>query len=466
MIDYVKIQLPNEVGARLLQHPLLSFIGKFDYATGAVIGGPCKAEFGPRIAIGRTVEVENDRRALQFVVYPSGRTILHGSFHKFAQDGTNWNDYTFTQFRETVNELCNTFNIDPRAMHLLQFEAGVNIKPPIRTPRALQAIICHREGHAFTPMRSTKGRSLGIVMEREEYAIKVYDKGRQYGLPGDLLRFELKYRKSAAFNRENIYTLHDLLDPKSWQRLETRILTLYGELFIAEPSIDLGNLTNKQRMFVHLARTPLCWQELTKGKRYKARERYSKIVERFAGSDLKAALAQTIKGKLGYLLNIPLQDELRGDEFTNIGRGDQLGKERPFHGSIKVGNGYSYQLNNGLPELRDNHELTVPDNYGVPTVFVPLELSGNKVASPLNKRGKTRCLTCGRDITGQRTGSKYCSEAIYGKAAKRCRNAGSNPRNNRLRSLQRIERTPLLFDHLPYIRPLSDHRYPTSTPSH
>ena len=70
-----------------------------------------------------------------------------------------------------------------------------------------------------------------------------------------------------------------------------------------------------------------------------------------------------------------------------------------------------------------------------------------------------RCLTCGRDITDQRTGSVYCSELRYGKDAKRCRNKASNPRNNRLRSLERIEREPLLFDHRAYIAPLNTGGY-------
>ena len=192
MIDYAKIELPAEVGARLLRHPALAFIGKFDHATGAVLGSaPCIAEHGPLVAIGRTSNAGDARRALQFIVYRSGRTILHGSFHKYAQGGGNYGAFTYPQFLAVVAELCDTFDLDPHTLRLLQLEAGANVEPPLRTPRTLRAIVCHREGHPFTPMRSSKGRSLGIVMEREQYAVKVYDKGRQYGLPGELLRFDL-----------------------------------------------------------------------------------------------------------------------------------------------------------------------------------------------------------------------------------------------------------------------------------
>lgn len=440
MIDYVKIHLPAEVGALLLCHPALSFSGKFDRASGAVYSDqPAIAEHGPTVAIGRTTDPSDPRRALQFIVYPSGRTILHGSFHKYAQGGTNWGDYTFTQFVATVAELCDTFNLDPHTLRLLQLEAGANVEPPLRTSRTLQAIVCHREGHAFAPMRSSGGRSLGLELYRDQFGIKIYDKGLQYGRPGDLLRYELKFRKAAPLHRLGIYTVNDLLNPATWTHLRERVLGTFHELHIAEPSINLPSLTASQRTFVQLARTPGYWQDLTKGARFKARARYAAIVERFAGSNLKDALGRTLAAKLNDLLNVPPLALSRGNVFTNIPAGHPDHAGRPFHSSIKGGKGRQ-----GLS-----------DNVGATATPVPLQRTGKEQALKATSTGVRRCLTCGRDISDQRAGSRYCSEARYSNDGKRCRNAGSNPRNNRLRSLQRIEREPLLFDHRPYI---TDHR--------
>jgi len=422
MIDYAKIELPAAVGARLQRHPALSFIGKFDNATGAVVGdAPCIADYGPPVTIGRNCDNADGRRALQFIVYPSGRTIMHGSFHKYAHAGANWSDYTFTEFVATIADLCGTFDLDPHTLRLPQLEAGGNIKPPLRTSRTLQAIVCHREGHPFTPMRSNRGASLGIVMERDQYAVKVYDKGRQFGLPADLLRIEL--------------------NPDAWQRLRAKVLTTFGDLFIAEPSIDRPSLTTSQRTFVELARTANYWHELTKGKRHKARARYADIVERFAGRNLKDALGRTLDAKLNDLLNVPLLTTTRGDVFTNIPAGHADHKGEPFHGSIKVGIRSLAAVGIGSPDGRDTNTPEQGKNR---------DSDPPKCATPVR-----RCETCGRDITEQRAGSRYCSEARYSNAGKRCRNAGSNPRHNRARSLERIEREPLLFDHRPYI---TDHR--------
>lgn len=442
MIDYAKIELPAAVGARLQRHPALSFIGKFDNATGAVVGdAPCIADYGPPVTIGRNCDNADGRRALQFIVYPSGRTIMHGSFHKYAHAGANWSDYTFTEFVATIADLCGTFDLDPHTLRLLQLEAGANIEPPVRTSRALQAIVCHREGHPFTPMRSNRGASLGIVMERDQYAVKVYDKGRQFGLPADLLRIELKFRKALPFQRLGIFTVNDLLNPDAWQRLRAKVLTTYGDLFIGEPSIDRPSLTTSQRTFVELARTANYWHELTKGKRHKARARYADIVQRYAGRNLKDELGRTLGDKLNDLLNVPLLTTTRGDVFTNIHAGHPDHKGEPFHGSIKVGIRSLAAVGIGSPDGRDTS--------------TPEQGKNRHSDPPTGATPVRRCLTCGRDISAQRAGSMYCSEARYSNAGKRCRNAGSNPRHNRARSLERIEREPLLFDHRPYI---TDHR--------
>lgn len=426
MADYTKIELPVAVGARLLGHPALAFSGKFDRASGAVYSDqPAIAEYGPTLASGRTTGPSDPRRALQFIVYASGRTILHGSFHKYAQGGANWGDYTFTQFVATVAELCRTFDLDPRTMRLLLLEVGLNCIPPMASPETLKQFVCSGPGIPLEPHKWFERTVYARKAERTEYEVKIYDKGRQYGRPGRLLRFEVKFTKAIQLQRLGIFTMNDLLNPDAWHRLRVRVMAIYDELFIAEPSIDLPSLTESQRTFVALVRTPDYWQDLTKGARFKARARYADIVQRFAASNLKDELRSILDAKLNDLLIVPSQAHPKGDGFTNIPAGDIGIKREPFHGSVNVGTGYPVDAGNSYAVELVN---TAPETIAV-----------------------RRCLTCGRDITDQREGSRYCSEARFNNAGKRCRNAGSNPRNNRLRSIARIERDPLLFDHRPFI---------------
>jgi hypothetical protein len=43
-----------------------------------------------------------------------------------------------------------------------------------------------------------------------------------------------------------------------------------------------------------------------------------------------------------------------------------------------------------------------------------------------------QCLTCGRDISNQKSTSKYCSEKLFGREVKRCRNRISNFKRDEL----------------------------------
>ena len=57
-----------------------------------------------------------------------------------------------------------------------------------------------------------------------------------------------------------------------------------------------------------------------------------------------------------------------------------------------------------------------------------IDVSHNKETSTTKQ-----CLTCGRDISNQKSTSKYCSEKLFGREVKRCRNVISNLRRDELK---------------------------------
>lgn len=433
MLDYTKIELPFGTGDRLLTHPDLSFSGKFDRSTGAIYSDePLIANYGPLVVSDATSNRSDPRRALQFIVYPSGRAILGGSWHKYAQGGTNHGDFTLSEFRAAVGEVCKTFALDPFALHLLQCEAGANVQVPGTAADVLHALVCHGPGIDFERHRWFQDRIIARKAIRTEYEVKIYDKGGQYQLDRELLRIEVKFTKARQFQKLNIHTLGDLLHPDAWQRLELRIRDIYDELTIAEPSFDLPNLTASDCMFATLATTAAYWQGLTKEGRYKARNRYTELVEQFAPRNLKAEVRALLSDKFALLRADA------GHSFTENRNAPGPLPGSPFHGSVNVG----------------SSDATEPEQAAVAGADGGKDQRSNKGGTPSQPGAVVNsCLTCGRDISDQRAGSRYCSETLYGKEAKRCRNAGSNPRNNLLRSIAHLERDPLLFDQRPFIRP-------------
>ncbi|MFN8863019.1 MAG: hypothetical protein ACK5W1_01765 [Flavobacteriales bacterium] len=423
MIDYTKIEIHPECGPRLLVHPLLSFRQPVDVDTGE--------------------HEQTDRReavygCMTFTSYPSGRITLRGSWHKYHHNGTNWQDFTLHEFREAVREFCETFRLDPTRMQLLQLEAGCNITPPLPTRETLRAFVSNGKGDTFSRMKPGANGSLGFTLTvgREfhkqkyyrYYEIKCYDKGAQYGRPQPLMRFEKKYLDWSKFRYKlGINSLADLTEERAWSLLSDEVSGALKGLILREPSVEHKKLPHPERLFFADAGRAGYWRDAPRRERYNARERLRRIVREYGKSDLHEVLRARIDEKLRELMN-PYYEDAVQDVFHNIPESPSNRELGRFPSLVKVG-----ERPNTLTTVEEDERATKPDEFT-----------------------ERKCRTCGRDISNQRPGSVFCSERLHGRAAKRCRNADSNPRNNDLRKLQRIEGDPLLFDHSPFLRAISN----------
>jgi hypothetical protein len=82
----------------------------------------------------------------------------------------------------------------------------------------------------------------------------------------------------------------------------------------------------------------------------------------------------------------------------------------------------------------------------------PARLAADDEREPTTTAARC-CLTCGRVLTSSSSRAKFCSERERGAAAKKCRNADSNPRNNAAATRRKTKsRGPLLFDDSPFVR--------------
>jgi hypothetical protein len=275
--------------------------------------------------------------------------------------------------------------------------------------------VCNSKGAPFAAMRSNRGKSLGIVCTLTEYSIKIYDKGNQYSLPFELVRFEQKVTCGKYIRRMGIVNLSDLLLPEVWHQLSTELIKMQQALIMREPSIKSELLTTKRRLFIANAGNPIYWQQLSPKERLKAKNMLAEYVHKFGTADQKNELKTTFQQTFDRIL----PDLKKGYVFPEV-----------------------------LPHRNDERQnekrvrLTCSINYG----------KHSQVDSAIDDHSERKCATCGRDIVGQKKGSKFCSEKLFGKAAKKCRNIDSNPRNNYSRAIMRIERDPLLFDHTPYLK--------------
>ena len=349
-------------------------------------------------------------------------TLMRGSFHQQHHGGENWADFTCAHFAEVVASVCIALGLHPANLRLANLEVGVNIIPPIPTPDVLACIVLHRTqrpGRMDAP-------AIGLVIQHAAYRFKIYDKARQYQRPGELLRFEVAGKKMRTLERYRVATLSDLLEPSTWIALQGYLLARFDELLIVEPDVHAEGLRPAERELMARASDPNFWVGLTKRKRSEKRATLTRIYTRSASPNLKATLRALIASKLQELNTAP-------EQFAKDG-------PRTF---APTGN-----------------DLPGAPSAGIERTFTPHVIKGAKVRVEGSSEGVRCCPVCGRDITQQDPRSRVCSERIYGKAGKRCRNTLSN----RSLSLRRMDvRSVPLFDQQPFLRPSGPLQQPNTS---
>jgi hypothetical protein len=285
MIDFTKIQIPDKCGNNLLQNKLLSFERNVNEDTGELDESE-----------ERTAEYKN----MKFKIYPSGRIILMGSWHKFAKEGYNSSDFNLQDFRLAVFDFCRFFDLNPNELRLLQFEAGVNIVPPLQIRSVLRAFVCSSDGKVpFSQMRSRTGSSLGVEMYRSEYGIKVYDKSKQYKLLNELMRYEVKFTSSKIFRREfEVEYLSDLMLFCKWAKISKKVENSVKDLILNEPTFETSGMSSAKKNFIVQSSISAYWRELNRRQRMRSKIRMKKMVEQYARSDLKSDIQTRIREKL------------------------------------------------------------------------------------------------------------------------------------------------------------------------
>ena len=135
---------------------------------------------------------------------------MKGSFHKFYNQGEhNHNDFTFSDFVDVVIQLYQFFHIDPFKINLNNIEFGVNVQTSFDPADFLNSLLLYRT----TIPEVTRDRNTHIVeFVNQQYILKIYNKGLQYGLNRWILRFEVKFIKMQPLKGIGIQNIGDLLN--------------------------------------------------------------------------------------------------------------------------------------------------------------------------------------------------------------------------------------------------------------
>jgi len=176
-------------------------------------------------------------RGLKVKIYAQGTITLQGSLHKYWNYGQhNYNDFSRSGFDEVIQSLRVTLGIEPSQLHITCMEVGVNIVPPVKTASVLNNIFMHKGKDV--EQRMSNDHAKFHCVEHDKFVIKLYDKAKQYRLPIDLMRIELKYTNWSSFRKIGIATLADFIHCDK-TIFKNDLLLRWDELLFHDPTSQI-----------------------------------------------------------------------------------------------------------------------------------------------------------------------------------------------------------------------------------
>lgn len=346
-----------------------------------------------QITIKETTKTQvNGKRSVSYFL------TIDGSLHKNYFGGANYLPFHWDDLQKEIIKLETGLQLSGHA-DLANLEIGLNIPFQFPVFTYLKQNLITYKGHPFDRYNPDKnGLCLGYVCPLSQYAVKIYDKGKQFNLPDNLMRFELRYLKMQPLKERGIKHLSDLTDFEKVNGLLSLLISAWENTVLFDSSINLNNpeLKDRDRQLLKDGRRPGYWEHLkeTKKRRFDYhRKKYRELVTRYGNGLHEKVREMIITGWENLFKNCTILPGVQNPEL--------------FKFTVKV---------------KGKNEQ------------------------------KRVCLSCGRDISNQDSRSKFCGSKFVGEAAAhQCRNRDSNQRNNFKNKVRRINSRGVLFDISPYL---------------
>ncbi len=369
----------------------------------------------------RTQRREAQTRSMRFVLTPTrGNAFscsLYGSLHKYKNgDDTNHNAFTFRELSETLDRLARDYGLDLLTTIIHSLEIGVNIPLDYKPEIILKNVICHK-GKPFDSLDYRK-RKLGLICVHTDYTIKLYDKGHQgkiEELDKYVLRYEVKAHRQRVLEPFGIRTLADLKDIEKVTALIRLLWERLDEIVFFDYSFKSAGLSESKRLNWERYSNPNYWANLNRRDYYKARKRYAELLSKYNCIDWQKFVSKHTTKIWFELSGIKHK---KGRRFPQYLEGLESSKKGTF----------------------SKLEYVMED-------VAPGDVGKRKEKQPV--KSPRYCISCGRQITGQKSGSLFCSEKLYGKQARQCRNKDSNRRLAIKRKINRAMNDNLML-HITY----------------
>lgn len=304
--------LPIKSVSDLMERTGISLSAMIDYGTGA----PKCVEFPTGKGHGRTTTFWGQHRTLKIVgketerwstgaTTPSLTALIstRGSIQNF-REGSNYLDFPVSHLQDAIDQYSQDFGVsNEEDVRVTRVEAGVNVHPKFLPAKFCTEHLLMHKSKRFTLYSERTGPSLGAQCCHADFRLKLYDKGRQYGLPYNLLRYEIAFNRRAV---PFISTLADLRNPDNLEKLGALLLSHWNHVVLAAANTDItASIPILDDSL--LARSSFgYWEDL---RQKVSRATYSKRLREFrqsvteADGGLHSYLGELFRAKIAELLN-------------------------------------------------------------------------------------------------------------------------------------------------------------------
>jgi hypothetical protein len=236
--------------------------------------------------------------------------FVSNSIHKAYNDKCglepyNHNDFGYQNICEMV-DFINSKIIDVDKASLTQFEFGLNIETSIPAEQIIRNNVLMHRVKGANHNRVFNGRGELKQFDYHNYVIKVYDKAKQYNLPNNLLRFEIKFQKAKEFQKLGIFKLEDLKDKDKLRKLFVALLKRFDELTIVD---SYEEATIPPRALPKLIRytNPHYWEtrisSMSNTTKMRHTRAFNELLQRHNLLTTKTALKEQLISKYLHLIN-------------------------------------------------------------------------------------------------------------------------------------------------------------------
>lgn len=386
MIDLITLEPTNFDISLWINNPKLKFNVLTSVETGELIGSQ-KAYYN----------------GLEFTIEPKGKVKIKGSIHKYYNNGLHNGDrFTFDDFTKAANQL-SEFGIVPEQAILRGFEIGLNLdtsKSKIDTKIFLDSILYCR-GVKHSDMEISGKAGYGYRFKTANTTYKFYDKMEQACLQSEMLRIETKFTKMRAVENYGISTLSDLLNKEKLSKLiKDKYLKFIDEtIFFEWDQIKTTRrLPTKHKSIFKDLRNPDWWikDDRCRKERNKNKKLLETLINKYAKRNIKTILKD--------LILLELQ------AFSRTKKGDRY-----------------TEFENLQSWSKPNSKNATKKKTDTPCIVWCDSTDQGEV-----KKEKRYCEVCGKEITDQRKGSKYCSNN------RKCRDKAYNLKISEKRKSKRL----------------------------